>query len=91
MLRAVVGSVQGDPSEKTGEREELAMTSGEIIFDPVEPEFMPTMVGLAGPAAVAARAAGVLVDASLNIDVVAEQLFASASLLESGSTSAQQT
>ena len=38
------------------------MESGELSSNSVEPAFMPTLVGLAGPGVDAARSAGVLVE-----------------------------
>ena len=53
------------------------MRSGEIYPESVEPGFVPTLVGLQGPAVDAARAAGVLVDPVPDLDLVAHQLLAS--------------
>lgn len=50
------------------------MATGEIYFDSVEPGFSPTVVGLQGAAVDVARAAGVLVDLTPDLDAAAEQL-----------------
>ena len=52
------------------------MASANVFFNTAEPEFSPTLVGLAGPAVDAARASGVIVDAAPDIDRVMEQLLA---------------
>ena len=54
----------------------MEMARGNMLVSTAEREFSPTLVGLAGPAVDAARAAGVLVDAAPDIDHVMEQLLA---------------